>query len=182
MSVCAILLSYKRPQNIEKILRSLVSSQSIDHIVLSNNNPDINMSEWVNLSDFDIEFIQQPKHSVCAKRFEIALQTDHDYFICPDDDLFLTPQQIDFLVRTGIENKEKIHGMFGQIKAFTREGVGFTSGINALTCEVDILNRVYCFSRLHLERMVELSALIGLSSVGDALHIDDLLLSFCGEG
>jgi len=182
MSVCAILLSYKRPQNIERILKNLLATPSVGHIVLSNNNPAIDMAKWFDVKKYPIEFIQQTSAAVCAKRFEIALELPYDYFICPDDDLFLNTEQLEMLLGYAQQDKSRIHGMFGQIKSFQQGQVGFFSGIQGLTCEVDILNRIYCFSRQQLLKMVELAKLIELNSIGDALHIDDLLLSFCGEG
>jgi hypothetical protein len=182
MSVCAILLSYKRPQNIERILMSLSATPSISHIVLSNNNPAIDMAQWVDFKKYPVEFIQQTSAAVCAKRFEIALELPFDYFICPDDDLFLNVEQLETLLGYAQQDKSRIHGMFGQIKSFQKGQVGFFSGVQGLRCEVDILNRIYCFSREHLLKMVELAKLIDLDSVGNALHIDDLLLSFCGNG
>jgi len=182
MSVCAILLSYKRPQNIERILKNLIATSSISHVVLSNNNPAIDIKRWFDVDKYPIEFIQQASASVCAKRFEIALELPYDYFMCPDDDLFLNVEQLETLLGYAQCDKSRVHGMFGQIKSFQQGQVGFFSGIQGLTCEVDILNRIYCFSREQLLKMVELAKLIGLNSVGDALHIDDLLLSFCGKG
>jgi hypothetical protein len=182
MSVCAILLSYKRPQNIERIVMNLNATPSVSHIVLSNNNPAVDMTQWFDVKKYPIEFIQQTSAAVCAKRFEIALELPYDYFICPDDDLFLNAEQLESLLEYAKQDKSRVHGMFGQIKSYQQQEVGFFSGIQGLTCEVDILNRIYCFSREHLLRMAELAKLIDLNSVGDALHIDDLLLSFCGEG
>jgi len=180
MNVCAILLSYKRPQNIERILKSLIATPGIKHVVLSNNNPDIDLNDWFNLQQYPIQFIQQPSHSICVKRFEIALDLPYDYFICPDDDLFLNPQQIQTLLDFAQQDQSRVHGMFGQIKSFYYGGAGLFSGVQGVSCEIDILNRIYCFSREHLLKMIELSKQLNLQSLGDALHIDDLLISFSG--
>jgi hypothetical protein len=182
MSVCAILLSYKRPQNIERIIKNLIATPGIKHVVLSNNNPDINLSKWINLQQYPIKFIQQSNHSICVKRFEIALDLPYDYFIFPDDDLFLSPQQLQTLLELAQQDKSRVHGMFGQIKSFNDKGFGLFSGVHGATCEVEILNRVYCFSREHLLKMVELTKQLNMKSISDALHIDDLLISFSGQG
>jgi len=181
MSVCAILLSYKRPQNIERIIKNLIATPNIKHVILSNNNPDIDLSKWFNLQQYPIEFIQQANHEICIKRFEIALSLPYDYFICPDDDLFLSPKQLETLLDLAQQDRSKVHGIFGQIKSFNDNGFGLFSGVHGVTCEVDILNRVYCFSKEHLLKMIELIKQLNLKSMGDALHIDDLLISFSGQ-
>lgn len=182
MSVCAILLSYKRPQNIERIIKNLMATPSIKHVILSNNNPDINLGKWFNLQQHPIEFIQQASHTICIKRFEIALNSTYDYFICPDDDLFLRPEQLQKLLDLAQQDTSRVHGMFGQIKSFHTTGIELFSGVHGVTCEIEILNRVYCFSRMHLLRMFELMKQLNLKSMSDALHIDDLLISFSGQG
>jgi hypothetical protein len=184
MSVCAIVLSYKRPQNIERVVLPLCASTSIDKVIVSNNNPDIDLREWLGRASYEakVSLVQQPQRSICAKRFEVALNESFDAFICPDDDLFLTTAQIDALIDSLRLEPNRVHGIFGEIHWFENARLRLGGGICAIECEVDILNRCYAFTRQHLLQMSVLAKELGYRDVGDALFIDDVLLSHCGDG
>lgn len=182
MSVCAILLSYKRPQNMDRILRQTAEVAEISRIVLSNNNPEINIFDWIDPTAYPVEVIQQERRCLYTKRFDIASRLDHDYFFCPDDDVFLSPQQISFLIDKLKRDPAVPHGMAGQIKTFSLTGVELQSGVVDIDCEVEILNRSYFFTRQHVQRMLELMRAVGLPSLEEARFMDDVLLSFSGNG
>jgi hypothetical protein len=184
MSVCAIVLSYKRPQNIERLLLPLCRSTSIDKVVVSNNNPDIDLRTWLGRAGIErkVTLMQQPHRSICAKRFEIALDEPFDEFICPDDDLFLSTLQVDALIDAVRREPGRVHGVFGEIHSFERGRLRLGGGICGIECEVDILNRCYAFTRNHLLQMSALAAELGYGGVGEAHFVDDLLLSHCGDG
>lgn len=182
MSVCAIVLSYKRPQNIERIVAQLSLVEDISRIIVSNNNPDVELSQWFNPADDRIEVLSQPTKSVCAKRFELASQQPFEYFICPDDDLFLSRHQVGSLIELLKLEPDRVHGVFGEIRSFKAGRLRFGGGIHRLDCEVDILNRCYAFTKKHLLRMGELAVSLGYPHVGETLYIDDILLSFSGAG
>ena len=59
MKACAILLNYKRPTNIERIVQQLCAVNSIDKIIISNNNPDVPLDDYFTLDDYPIEVINQ---------------------------------------------------------------------------------------------------------------------------
>jgi hypothetical protein len=182
MSVCAIVLSYKRPQNIERIVAQLAEVSDISRILVSNNNPEVELGQWFDFAAYPVEVINQPVKSLCAKRFELALQESFDYFICPDDDLFLTPPQIDALISAIRREPERVHGVFGEIHSFKDARLCLGGGIHGVECEVDILNRCYVFTKKHVERMNELALALDYKDLGQALYVDDVLLSFSGSG
>lgn len=182
MSVCAIVLSYKRPRNIERIVSELAAATGISRIVVSNNNPEVELGQWFRPADDRIEVLTQPTRSICAKRFELAAVEPFEYFICPDDDLFLSCRQMESLIESLKREPQRVHGVFGEIRSFKAGKMRFGGGIHHLDCEVDILNRCYAFTGRHLVRMNELAVALGYSHVGEALYIDDILLSFSGAG
>ena len=184
MSVCAIVLSYKRPQNIERLVLPYIASTLIDRIVISNNNPDLDLLGWLgSVRDVPkVDLVQQPRRSLPGKRFEIALTEPFDTFLCPDDDLFLTTAQIDALLGALRHEPNRVHGVYGEIHSFVNGSMQLGGGIHGIECELDILNRCYAFTRDHLLQMSALARELGYQSVGDTLFVDDMLLSYCGDG
>lgn len=182
MRVCAIVLSYKRPQNIHRILSNLAAVDDIDKIILSNNNPDINIEDYIKRDEYDIELINQTEHKHCIQRFEIAIKQDFEYFFCPDDDVFLSVQQMNTLIKQLKQQPEKVHGFYGQIQTFSAGEKQFGNGVCNISCEVDILNRAYLFTKQHVLKMFEYAKNLGMADISEAIYIDDLMLSFAGEG
>lgn len=180
--VCAILLSYKRQENIDRIVRDLLESKLIDKIIVSNNNPEINIHEWVHIDSPKLELINQSSRQHCIKRFEIAAELPYEYFYCPDDDLFLTPAQTDQLLMQLMKYPHIPHGMYGQTRNFYLQDIFLGSDVFNINCEVDVLNRCYAFTKKHVDKMFELIKALGYSAASEAKFMDDILLSFSGEG
>lgn len=183
MSVCAILLSYKRQQNMDRILREIARVPDITRVILSNNNPEVDIHAWIKPQDYAVEVVSQPVPTLHTKRYDIALDIpDYDYFFCPDDDVFLTAEQISELI-THLKNNPAVpHGMHGQIKAFFHQQLALTPDVISTDCEVEVLNRIFFFTRTHLLRMVELAQAMGYPGINEARFLDDVILSFSGDG
>jgi hypothetical protein len=179
MSTCAVLLSYKRPHNMQRIVDAVLDVSEIERVILSNNNPDIDIREWVDGRGV-VEIINQPVRMLYTKRFEIANAVDCPFFFCPDDDTFLSSDQIRFLLDQLRRKPAVAHGMYGQLSAFRDGRFCLASGAHGVTCELDILNRVYCFTKQHLDRVMELSRRLGHASVNEAIYMEDVLLSHAG--
>lgn len=183
MSACAILLSYKRPQNMEAIVAEVCSSERFEKVILSNNNPEIDLRKWFDPAKYPIELIDQPVRTSAAKRFEIALALPHTYYFCPDDDVILTAEQINYLMDALEELPGVPHGIYGQLcQEITDEHVTFQNHVYDMTGFVDVLNRCYAFTHRHMERLHELLGLLGLSDFEQAGIFEDVLLSFSGDG
>lgn len=181
MSVCAVLLSYKRPQNMDRLITTLRLVDEVDKIILSNNNPDVRIEEW--LSDMqNVEVINQPQHTHCYKRFEIALNQPFDRFICPDDDIFLSADQYRTLLQRASKDLEKVHGLRGQVQTFFKGKPVLRSGVSGVDTELDVLNCLYVFSKAHVEQFFGLAEQIGITQGSQMVNIDDLLISFSGTG
>lgn len=184
MTVCAVLLSYKRPKNMDRIIRQTLASKYVSRIVLSNNNPDVNIEEWLTMDEYRIkpEIINQPVATLYTIRWSIAAaQSGYDYFFCPDDDLYLSGDQIDQVLAELFKRPQVPHGVVGQLRCF-RDGKPFLdSDVGRVDCEIDILNRCYFFTKAHVQRTLELCQLMGYQNIADTRFMDDLLLSFSGE-
>lgn len=183
MSVCAILLSYKRQHNMDRILREIAKVPEITRVILSNNNPEVDIHAWLHPEDYAVEVVSQPEPTLHTKRYDIALDIpDYEYFFCPDDDVFLTAAQISELIAHLKANPQVPHGMHGQIKSFFGQTLGLTPDVISMDCEVEVLNRIFFFTRAHLLRMVELARAMGYPGINEARFLDDVILSFSGDG
>jgi len=158
---------------------------SIKKIILSNNNPEIDINDWVDdnfKNQLRFELINQAKRHHCVKRFEIAKNLDYDYYLCPDDDLFLTKIQYESVILNLINDPSRVYGIRGQTirphdnKLITRVD------IRGVDCELDILNCFYAFTREHVTEYFELIRKLNIQDLNDLMFVDDIFLSFCGDG
>lgn len=99
-----VLLSYKRPQNMRYIVDSLLACEFVREIVLSNNNPDLRMEDFLQSRDPRLKIINQRQRFFPTKRYDLAHELQSSYFMCIDDDVFLIPCQIKKLFMALLEN------------------------------------------------------------------------------
>lgn len=180
--VTAILLSYRRPQNIDPIIRSLLHCPSIRRIIVSNNNPEIRLEQWLSIRDSRIEIMHQAVRCQTTFRFMIATREQSEFFLCIDDDIFLLPSQIESLWSELRKDPEVPHGIFGQVYDAKTRSMRYA--IHSVTRRVDGLNRVYAFTQKHLNEFHRLAAALGLReghSFWNRSLWDDLALSFTGS-
>lgn len=182
MKIAAIILSYKRQQNIAKIAEYMNRCDFISDIFLSNNNPELDINDWGDFSGDKYHVVNQVMRCYPSKRLEIAEQCDADYFLCCDDDLFLSTSQLNQFITVALQAPSKVHGIYGQV--FVGDGVGarFYSGISGVNLELDVLNRAYFFSKSHVRTMGKLASQMGFACLDDVRYIDDLVMSFSGDG
>lgn len=180
--VVFILLSYKRPWNIGCLLSPIRSLDLPKRIIISNNNPDIDLIPFLPPEADDIELVQQPQHCLAIKRFELARNISAKCFVCIDDDIFLTQAQLMGLLEAYTCNPHIPQGVCGQV-LLERDGtMVLKGGFRNLARKVDILNRVYVFSSEHVMRFFQLLSLLGFDEAEELGHADDIVLSFCGNG
>ena len=91
----AIVLSYKRPQNIAPLVGLLLKAPSIRQVIVSNNNPVL--SAWGTADGQLLAprlcVVEQPTAAACHIKYQIARQQDSKLFLAIDDDVFLRPSQ-----------------------------------------------------------------------------------------
>lgn len=175
-----ILLSYARPQNMQLIINAIRQARCCGRIILSNNHPDVNIYDYIDTDSDRLEVIQQKRRFGAVKRFTIARECEADFFFCIDDDLFLTPEQIDRLFDELIKDRSRPHGVWGLEIVFENELLVVKGSIHHQTREVAILNQAYAFTRDHLRRFFELVEDIRVAEPDDLGPFDDIVLSFSG--
>lgn len=178
----AILLNYRRPQNIELITRMLLQVPLIKDVIVSNNNPSCDLDRWFHLKHPRVRMISQSVASPCMQRYFIARDTSAQHFVCIDDDIFFLPSQVQRLCEETLKHPSVAHGIFGQ--TVLPDG-SFRHAVSRHEGRIDILNRCYVFSRPLLERWHVLLQESGLADDPEAMCMgwwDDMILSCTGDG
>ena len=183
-----ILLSYKRPRNIQPMVRSLLKASCVQRVIVSNNNPNLRLEDWLQLRDRRLHVMNQPVRCFPGFRLELARQDGGEYFLSFDDDVFLFPWQVDQLFSRLLETPSVPHGIYGDL--FVEESLrtrypasqhrhGWLGGLMNIDAPVHVLNRGYAFSRSHLQEVSRLGSLLDID-VGAMPIADDVLLSSAG--
>lgn len=180
-----VLLSYRRPQNIEWIVRGYLKCDFVTRVIVSNNNPAIDLTCHLRLDDPRIELIQQTALTRQGMRFSLAAERgdENRFFLSPDDDIFLYPGQIETLFRGLVAAPAVPHGIQGEVRrekallphypfqlAVTGDGL------------VDHLLGYYAFTREQARRCVELYGVLGWGDPSSVGNGEDIVLSFSGAG
>ena len=177
-----ILLSYARPANLQRIVALILQAGIHSRIVVSNNNPDIDLAPYVADVIDHIELMQNDVRRFPGHRFEIARDVDAEDFIFIDDDIFLSPSQIQRLYALYRQDRACPHGVWGQAGQLSGGQFWLRYGVFEVEARVEVLNRVYVCSRAHVERFFELLRRIGKADSADLGLGCDVVLSFCGDG
>lgn len=161
--ISVVLLSWKRPKNIPLILNQLFSSKLIDEIIIWNNNPFIKFK----YKHPKLLIINSGKNFGTLARYAVALLTSNPNILIQDDDLMLTPNQIQELFKKYKKNKTKLYGCFGRN---IQDGKYIKKDVDG---DVDIvLGRVILFNKKHLFKLFRC-----IGNHGTHLE-DDILFSF----
>lgn len=106
--VTAILLSWKRPQNIPRMVSELKRSPRISEILLWNNNPEINLE----LSG--VKVINSPCNYYCFARYCMVPLAENDVIWFQDDDLLIHPEQFETIYTEYARDSSRIYGVEGR--------------------------------------------------------------------
>jgi hypothetical protein len=195
--ITVILQSYNRVANIEAVARAFVACACVDRIVITNNNPAYKLRDWIRIDDPRIEIIEQLSPRAATERYLIARDEPGQWFLSVDDDVFMFPEAVGRLFGLLLESPEVPHGLCG---GWYRppEGLGEEIVVHA-EATVDILYRVYAFTRAHVREYFRILETLGYRedaairrmslrprerAAAGAVIIadDDVLLSFSGNG
>jgi len=187
--LCIILLGWKRMHNMEPIVRSLLRADFIERIIVSNNNPEYRISDWITLRDERLRLVDQPVKRAPGLRFELARAEASRYFMSIDDDVFLYPEQVKQLFVAMLERQDAPHGIQGERFVGTPRNVsrfnvplrhGWQVAIRRREEQVDVINMVYGFNQDQVEEVYRLARRFG-TDVADMANGEDILLSLSGR-
>lgn len=180
-----ILLSFKRVRNMETIVSTMLHTDFVEKVIVSNNNPKYRIADWVRLRDPRLRLIDQPRLTPPGIRIELARQEPGPYYLSVDDDVLMFPGQVLRLFQHLLADPSVPHGFQGEVKR--NDGSWHWNGGWEVNLRgdrrVDNLNCVYAFHRDHLDQMERLAPLAG---IGDAAAIaamtncEDILISAGG--
>jgi hypothetical protein len=175
LAVDAVILNYKRRDNVAPIVRACLNATGIETIhVIDQADPD---QQLQTLPVSARVVAMRARNIGSGRRLSYAAALPCDLVIAIDDDLFLRPGQITELIGRGLEDPARVHGIWGQLILDLDGGLRISDGIMNVNRPVDILNRVYVFTPEHARNALGIAASLGLerNKLG---QFDDILLSF----
>jgi len=176
-----VLLSFRRMRNLRYIVDSLLLCDFVGEIVLSNNNADIRMEDFVHARDRRLRIINQPVNCFPGNRYDLARASNAPYCMAIDDDLFLSPGQIRTLFLALLANPAVPHGAGGETFALANGKVVRRRTVKGFDGETDVIMWAYAFTQEHVAKYFRIL---------DDLQIDnrtlrsseDVVISFAGKG
>ena len=175
-----VLLSYGRAANLDTIVAACLACPFVQRVILSNNNPELRMRDFVSQRDRRLQITDQPVRCFPSKRYELARDSGDEWLLCIDDDTFLTPQQIRSLFEALLADPSVPQGIAGEN---LRPEAGFAEyqfGAPGKPETADCLVWAYAFTRQHTERYFDLLQKLGINN--DTFHANqDIVLSLSGE-
>ncbi|MDJ0835572.1 MAG: hypothetical protein QNK37_03590 [Acidobacteriota bacterium] len=182
--LCVVMLSYKRPANMEWLVRGYLKCEFVDSLVICNNNPDVDLRRYLKTQDPRITLIQRSVHTKQGIRFGLAEErrSQYRFFLSPDDDRFLYPRQIKQLFDAMVRNPAVPMGVEGEVfqEDNPRMGYPFRVGCRG-NRKVDHLTGVYGFNEAHLERAAALFDQLGWHDLTKVGNGEDIVISFSGN-
>ena len=106
--VTAILLSWKRPQNISRIVHELKRSPRVSEILLWNNDPE---------NDLElpgVKVVNSPQNYHCLARYCMVPLAENNQIWFQDDDLLIRPEQLEIIHSAYTRDPARIYGVAGR--------------------------------------------------------------------
>ncbi|MBU3666501.1 MAG: hypothetical protein FGM15_11590 [Chthoniobacterales bacterium] len=174
-----VLLSYGRAINLNTIVAACLTCPFVHRVILSNNNPSVDMRSFVRSKDPRLQSIQQQTRCYPSKRYELARDCGDQWLLCIDDDTFLTPFQIRALFEALLRDPAAPHGIAGENFAEAQGQVSYVFGRPGEPEEAACLVWAYAFTREHALRYFEILAEIGMDNSALKAN-EDIVLSLSG--
>lgn len=177
-----VLVSYLRPANMERIVRAALKCKFVNKIVVQNNNPEIDIHDWIRVSDDRLRVVNSPVRHGAGSRWFVAREEKAAYYLAIDDDVFLFPGQIARLFSNLLGDPAVPHGVHGVLTGKS----GRQTHVARREATVDILHQLYLATADHVRRYHEILATLERDAPAAravANHFgDDVIISHCGDG
>ena len=109
--VTVILLNYKRPDNVKRIIQNMVTYSNVGEIIVLSNNPNSTFS----YSHKKVVVLDMLSYGVgVAVRFKACLLATYWHVLIADDDLYVTKEGLDNLLKARHQHPWSIVGFFGR--------------------------------------------------------------------
>ena len=179
MTQCSvIMMSWERPENINKILSTYQEYNCINEIIVWNNHPHFYIS---NLNLSKVKVINSSADFGLNTRFIGSLLATNRCIIVHDDDILLSEINIKNLIRNFEIDYTRVYTYEGRIpqdgKYTCAPGPGRLEDVKEPT-EVDIvLTRTTCFDKMYAAEYCKLSDVI-FYDVNTNLNGEDIVFSY----
>lgn len=183
-----VLLSYKRPANMDMQVRSALKCSFVERVIVCNNNPEIKISDWVKVRDPRIHLLDRSVRTGPGMRIALAATSETEFVLSFDDDAFHSPTQLAALFEALVADPSVVHGTEGEVRipgkilTSSDSNYPFECGRKGMRCEVDAVTQGYAFTRTHAHRCLELFRLLGMPEPEAIFNGEDLTLSASGDG
>lgn len=177
-----VLLSFKRPHNMQALVESVLLCDFVDRVIVFNNNvPTYAIRDWVVSDDPRVTLSESAENNGPIVRLSLSVRSGGQYFLSIDDDIFLRPSQLRSLALKLLEDPSVVHGVFGSVVEGAADGSNnVRRGLHGFDGPIDIVQRVYCYTRRHAENALSLAERVR-SDRADVGYAEDILLSMAVE-
>lgn len=158
-----IILNYKRPDNVKKIVFSL--KKIFPKITIINNNPDYTLPYYGN----GVDVINNRRNFFCMERWIRCFEYPEEFKLIIDDDILPSPQLIKNMVKSNLP----ITGVYG------KRGVSFATSYNELEDAWSVGNVDFLVGSIILVKQSVLNEIqTDLEKMGYPERGDDIIVSY----
>jgi hypothetical protein len=176
-----ILLNYKRPQNIGRLVDAARAALAAAPIFLLDQGGDPAFRERADIAWREVSYERAAVNRGAGARIPLAAAQPFDLWLAIDDDTFLTPAQIAALAERLAAEPDRAHGVRGERLEYENGDFRFRTSLQIVDAPLSVLNQVYAFSRAQAQRAMALAATLGWPSWDAIGPIDDILLSCAAD-
>ena len=158
-----VILNYKRPDNVKKIVFSL--KKIFPKITIINNNPDYTLPYYGN----GVDVINNQRNFFCMERWIRCFEYPEEFKLIIDDDILPSPQLIKNMVKSNLP----ITGVYG------KRGVSFATSYNELEDAWSVGNVDFLVGSIILVKQSVLNEIqTDLEKMGYPERGDDIIVSY----
>ena len=158
-----IILNYKRPDNVKKIVFSL--KKIFPKITIINNNPEYSLPYYGN----GVDVINNQRNFFCMERWIRCFEYPEEFKLIIDDDILPSPQ----LIKNMLKSNLPITGVYG------KRGVSFATSYNELEDAWSVGNVDFLVGSIILVKQSVLNEIqTDLEKMGYPERGDDIIVSY----
>ena len=158
-----VILNYKRPDNVKKIVFSL--KKIFPKITIINNNPEYSLPYYGN----GVDVINNQRNFFCMERWIRCFEYPEEFKLIIDDDILPSPQ----LIKNMLKSNLPITGVYG------KRGVSFATSYNELEDAWSVGNVDFLVGSIILVKQSVLNEIqTDLEKMGYPERGDDIIVSY----
>ncbi|HLK24382.1 MAG TPA: hypothetical protein VKT30_06980 [Caulobacteraceae bacterium] len=172
-----ILLNYRRPQNIGRIVGAARAACPAAPILLLDQAETASLRHRDDIAWSEVWYRRALENKGAGARVPLAAQMPFDRYLAIDDDIFLSAEQLAALAKALDDEPDRMHGVAGQRLEYADGELSLRAPINYVDAQVSLINQAYAFSRAQADAALGLARRLGWERWSDIGPVDDMLLS-----